>query len=249
MIPKASSNKMIDFESPIWNIEIYDENSLLIETRNPDLMSAEYFIFNISNNKIEKKIILNDSFNTGIEEILHDYVVFHKRENLDDIPKSGFIVYQVSKNKIIKEFNSTKYSLKENTIHFIEDEKEIQVVLKDKKATLSQKQQVYKTPVFYEETNPHYDLVSTFLKNEGKIDLKFGIEYFENEKIICFSYYICEEGKFNNYLFIINHEGETIVHEILQRDCKGAGIGTFFEFKNRIISSQHKNKLLVFSLD
>lgn len=249
MIPNPSDNNIVDFNNPIWNIEIYDENSLLIETRNADLMCTEYFIFDISKNEIIRKILLNESFQTGIEEILNDFIIFHKRENLDDIPKSGFIIYQVSQKKVIKEFNSPNYSINDNMLLYKENDKDQRVTLTDQKTRLKTSLDIYKTPVFYEKSNSHYPLVSSFLINEGKLDLKFGIEYFENEKIICFSYYLCEEGQTNNYLYIINHDGEMIANMILQRECKGAGIGTFFEFKNRIISSQHKNKLLIFGLD
>jgi len=104
----------------------------------------------------------------------------------------------------------------------------------------------FKTNIFfpqnYRNDNLYYPEIVSFLSQYEAATIFDTVEYLEWNDLILISYYICnEEQLFNNYLLVINSQGELVLSETLSENSKGtAEISFFIAHKHLVYLGNHQ---------
>ena len=143
-----------------------------------------------------------------------------------------FIKLQQSKNPGIESIQT--YSLE--PIMFLKEEKPGPI--------RTESQFRFQTPQHYEENQDYFKDFQTFFKQQFNENIAKGIDYFEGEDKLLFSYYLYDNG-WKNYLRVCNLAFETLVLELI---AEGDAIGyhTFTLLNDQLIFVKDKIKLVIY---
>ena len=143
-----------------------------------------------------------------------------------------FIKLQKSKNPGLEAIQT--YSLR--PIQLLKEEKP--------RALNSESPFNFKTPQHYEESQDYFKDFQTFFKQQFNENIAKGLDYFEGEDKLIFSYYLYDNG-WKNYLRVCNLAFETLVHELI---AEGDAIGyhTFTLLNDQLIFVKDKIKLVIY---
>lgn len=93
-------------------------------------------------------------------------------------------------------------------------------------------------PVFEAEGSETFVLVTEYLNKE----LSIGVEYYEVEECIIFSYYVRSGAKFDRKLVMIK-DGVELVHSIQDKGLSGYASGAFFIMSGYLIFISNSNQI------
>ena len=143
-----------------------------------------------------------------------------------------FIKLQKSKNPGLEAIQT--YSLR--PIQLLKEEKP--------RALNSESPFNFKTPQHYEESQDYFKDFQTFFKQQFNENIAKGLDYFEGEDKLIFSYYLYDNGC-KNYLRVCNLAFETLVLELI---AEGDAIGyhTFTLLNDQLIFVKDKIKLVIY---
>ena len=143
-----------------------------------------------------------------------------------------FIKLQKSKNPGLEAIQT--YSLR--PIQLLKEEKP--------RALNSESPFNFKTPQHYEESQDYFKDFQTFFKLQFNENIAKGLDYFEGEDKLIFSYYLYDNG-WKNYLRVCNLAFETLVLELI---AEGDAIGyhTFTLLNDQLIFVKDKIKLVIY---
>lgn len=143
-----------------------------------------------------------------------------------------FIKLQKSKNPGLEAIQT--YSLR--PIQLLKEEKP--------RALNSESPFKFKTPQHYEESQDYFKDFQTFFKQQFNENIAKGLDYFEGEDKLIFSYYLYDNG-WKNYLRVCNLAFETLVLELI---AEGDAIGyhTFTLLNDQLIFVKDKIKLVIY---
>ena len=143
-----------------------------------------------------------------------------------------FIKLQKSKNPGLEAIQT--YSLR--PIQLLKEEKP--------RALNSESPFNFKTPQHYEESQDYFKDFQTFFKQQFNENIAKGLDYFEGEDKLIFSYYLYDNG-WKNYLRVCNLAFETLVLELI---AEGNAIGyhTFTLLNDQLIFVKDKIKLVIY---
>jgi hypothetical protein len=102
-------------------------------------------------------------------------------------------------------------------------------------------------PLLYQENNPHFDTVKTFLAAKTGVSPRFSVEYCEHHALIFISAF-AGDGDLANYLFVFNSRGETVLKETLGEEMKGIAHDTFFLLAGFLIFVKNKSVLVSYKV-
>jgi hypothetical protein len=102
----------------------------------------------------------------------------------------------------------------------------------------------FQTPQHYEESQDYFKDFQTFFKQQFNENIAKGLDYFEGEDKLIFSYYLYDNG-WKNYLRVCNLAFESLVHELI---AEGDAIGyhTFTLLNDQLIYVKDKIKLVIY---
>ena len=102
----------------------------------------------------------------------------------------------------------------------------------------------FQTPQHYEESQDYFKDFQTFFKQQFNENIGKGIDYFEGEDKLLFSYYLYDNG-WKNYLRVCTLAFETLVLELI---AEGDTIGyqTFSLLNEQLIFVKDKLKLRIY---
>jgi hypothetical protein len=208
------------FTEPIWSIRYWgtpEQPRLWIETRgNGD---AFWHSYDVSSKNMEL-----------LGKAPADYAQLNFQSG--DENQAVFIKLQQSKNPGIESIKT--YSLK--PIELLKEEKPY--------ALNSESPFNFQTPQHYEESQDYFKDFQTFFKQQFNENIAKGLDYFEGEDKLIFSYYLYDNG-WKNYLRVCNLAFETLVHELI---AEGDAIGyhTFTLLNDQLIYVKDKIKLVIY---
>jgi hypothetical protein len=208
------------FQDPIWAIGYWgslEKPQLWIETRGKD--GAFWYSYDFTENRIET-----------LGKAPSDYAQLNFTQGSEN--QALFIKLQQSKNPGIESLQT--YQLK--PLSFLHEEKPRPIA----PGTLFP----FQTPQHYEESQPYFKDFQAFFKQQFNETIAKGIDYFEGEDKLIFSYYLYDNG-WKNYLRVCNLAFETLVLELI---AEGDAIGyhTFTLLKDQLIFVKDKIKLVIY---
>ena len=208
------------FTEPIWSIRYWgtpEQPLLWIETRGNE--KAFWHSYDVSTKKMEL-----------LGKAPADYAQLNFQSG--DENQAIFIKLQKSKNPGLEAIQT--YSLR--PIQLLKEEKP--------RALNSESPFNFKTPQHYEESQDYFKDFQTFFKQQFNENIAKGLDYFEGEDKLIFSYYLYDNG-WKNYLRVCNLAFETLVLELI---AEGDAIGyhTFTLLKDHLIFVKDKIKLVIY---
>jgi hypothetical protein len=102
-------------------------------------------------------------------------------------------------------------------------------------------------PLVYQESNPHFDTVKTFLNAKTDVSARFSVEYCEHQALIFISAF-AGESDLANYLFVFNSDGQMVLKETLGMGLKGIAHDTFFLMGGFLIFVKNKSELVSYKV-
>ena len=208
------------FAEPIWSIRFWgkpDEPRLWVETRG----NAEAFWHSID--LATKEVSL-------LGKAPSDYAQLNFVQGSEN--EAIFIKLQQSKNPGIESVQT--YSL--NPLKLLTEEKSRSI---NPENAFS-----FQVPQHYEESQEYFKDFRTFFQQQFNETIAKGIDYFEGEDKLLFSYYLYDNG-WKNYLRVCNLAFETI---LLEQIAEGDTIGyqTFTLLNEQLIFVKDKLKLKIY---
>ena len=208
------------FTEPIWSIRYWgtpEQPLLWIETRGNE--KAFWHSYDVSTKKMEL-----------LGKAPADYAQLNFQSG--DENQAIFIKLQKSKNPGLEAMQT--YSLR--PIQLLKEEKP--------RALNSESPFNFKTPQHYEESQDYFKDFQTFFKQQFNENIAKGLDYFEGEDKLIFSYYLYDNG-WKNYLRVCNLAFETLVLELI---AEGNAIGyhTFTLLNDQLIFVKDKIKLVIY---
>ena len=208
------------FTEPIWSIRYWgtpNKPLLWIETRGNG--EAFWHSYDVSTKKLEL-----------LGKAPADYAQLNFQSG--DENQAIFIKLQKSKNPGLEAIQT--YSLR--PIQLLKEEKP--------RALNSESPFNFKTPQHYEESQDYFKDFQTFFKQQFNENIAKGLDYFEGEDKLIFSYYLYDNG-WKNYLRVCNLAFETLVLELI---AEGDAIGyhTFTLLNDQLIFVKDKIKLVIY---
>ena len=208
------------FAEPIWSIRFWgkpDEPRLWVETRG----NAEAFWHSID--LATKEVSL-------LGKAPSDYAQLNFVQGSEN--EAIFIKLQQSKNPGIESVQT--YSL--NPLRLLTEEKSRSI---NPENAFS-----FQVPQHYEESQEYFKDFRTFFQQQFNETIAKGIDYFEGEDKLLFSYYLYDNG-WKNYLRVCNLAFETI---LLEQIAEGDTIGyqTFTLLNEQLIFVKDKLKLKIY---
>ena len=208
------------FTEPIWSIRYWgtpNKPLLWIETRGNG--EAFWHSYDVSTKKMEL-----------LGKAPADYAQLNFQSG--DENQAIFIKLQKSKNPGLEAIQT--YSLR--PIQLLKEEKPRPIHIE----SLFN----FKTPIHYEESQDYFKDFQTFFKQQFNENIAKGLDYFEGEDKLIFSYYLYDNG-LKNYLRVCNLAFETLVLELI---AEGDAIGyhTFTLLNDQLIFVKDKIKLVIY---
>jgi hypothetical protein len=102
-------------------------------------------------------------------------------------------------------------------------------------------------PSLYSEGTSYFNTVKIFLESRLNLLPVVALEYLEYDSKIFISYYT-KENDLANYLLVLSHAGELLLHEKLDESLKGIGQDTFFILSGCVIFVKNKRELISYFL-
>ena len=208
------------FAEPIWSIRYWgtpEEPRLWIETRgNGEAFWHSYDL--LSKNIAFLGKAPSDYAQLNFQEGGENQAVFVKLEKSKNPGMESILTYSLQPLQLLKEEKPRQLNT-ESTFRF-------------------------QTPNHYEESQDYFKDFHTFFKQQFNENIAKGIDYFEGEDKLLFSYYLYDNG-WKNYLRVCNLAFETLVLELI---AEGDAIGyhTFSLLNNQLIFVQDKIKLVIY---
>jgi hypothetical protein len=208
------------FTEPIWSIRYWgtpEQPRLWIETRGNG--NAFWHSYEVSSKHMEL-----------LGKAPADYAQLNFQSG--DEKQAVFIKLQKSKNPGLEAIQT--YSLR--PIKLLKEE--IPHVLN------SESPFNFQTPQHYEESHDYFKDFQTFFKQQFNENIAKGLDYFEGEDKLIFSYYLYDNG-WKNYLRVCNLAFETLVHELIS-EGEAIGYHTFTLLNDQLIFVKDKIKLVIY---
>jgi hypothetical protein len=102
-------------------------------------------------------------------------------------------------------------------------------------------------PSLYSEGTSYFNTVKIFLESRLNLLPVVALEYLEYDSKIFISYYT-KENDLANFLLVLSHAGELLLHEKLDESLKGIGQDTFFILSGCVIFVKNKRELISYFL-
>ena len=208
------------FAEPIWSIRYWgsvEEPHLWIETRGDG--EAFWHSCEMSSKKV-----------TLLGKAPTDYPQLNFQHGFEK--EVVFIKLQQSKNPVIESIQT--YSLV--PLKLIKEEKSSPIIVENVFS--------FQVPQHYEEGQEYFNDFQAFFQKQFNEKIAKGIDYFEGNDKLLFSYYLYDNG-WKNYLRVCNLAFETI---LLEQIAEGDTIGyqTFSLLNEQLIYVKDKRKLKIY---
>lgn len=103
-------------------------------------------------------------------------------------------------------------------------------------------------PMVFDNENPHSATITEFLNGINITGSLPFYEYHEDNNLIIISYYLSKNTSMDNFLLILNRDGEVLFNEAIQTGAIGMGVDTYFLYNNNVYFIQDKKTLKVYTI-
>lgn len=241
----------ISFEGLIWNTS-YSNAQLCIECREGEKLDTTFHVLDL---KLKECISAFygcfDKWMTGLELFHNHQIILHGYDKEQNIHKKGIAFYNTT-GELEYQFDylTFQFITNDGVVAIDPNEKLVSIEngeLYEFNATENAKPTTTETdvvlPIHYTAEDPHFTTIQRYLKESFQKEAVHGIDYVEFNDKILISFYLYDNRKLKNELFILNLEGQLLHHETLDEQLSGIGYGTFFIIKEALFYIQNKKTL------
>ena len=257
-----------DFDARIWKTSVDGASSFIaLELRSDEEVSVSFSVIDLSQNSvIVDEINFEESWWVSLSAISYPFVFFQHFEGEQTPKQTKVSLYHIEQKELLwdcegfqLEFFDEKYAygflMEEDPIYskiellngeFTEITKSS---FEEKRDMLSSEEnKMVSFPVVYHEEDEYFLKLQQFF--EIKLDVKItkACEYLEHDEFVIIAYYVLETGKLIHRLLLMDNQMNILYHEALEEMNKGIASGSFFVYRNKLISIQSKNNLLTLDL-
>jgi hypothetical protein len=256
------------FKGIIWKLSLdASENLLVLEVRNEEDRSV-----NFSGLDVKNKMLLwqsaspENSWWMGLESAGDGKVYLHKYKDPQNPIHEGITVLDGKTGKEIwQDPKKTFLALSDGFVIASEGEDEDKKYLKLEsktgkavqeldtkalfKARSNQKQnESLKNSFHFSAESPHFSKIAGFVKQITNMEPVTGMDYLEYEEQVVISFYLYAKEGLENYLLVIDEEGNIRFKECLGTHLKGIALDTFFVFGDLLIFVKEKKEIVIFKI-
>ncbi|ELR71836.1 hypothetical protein C900_02211 [Fulvivirga imtechensis AK7] len=260
---KLNLNFSHSFNGKVWNIISHpDRELLLIEVRNKEAMEVYYSLLNVSTREfLLEGLQFDEHWWIGVSWFIDDVIVFHTWPEEDNPDFRYYFGFDISGRQILwKMADKNILDIKGYSMEVItkgEQEIEFYNVLSGSKISPAdamndfgkkQNKSVEK-PFHYREGSDYFDTVSDFIRTMTGKEAVRGTDYYENDEVMIMSvYFLNQNDKLDNHLFVVDHQGDPLMDIQLENDSEGISAETFFIYHNKLIFVAHTRDFFIYQL-
>ena len=258
------------FNARIWKTSIDTTNSLMaLELRSDEEVTVSFSVIDLFRNElVVDQISFEESWWVSLNAISYPFIFFQHFEG-DQTPKQNKIsVFHIDDQELLwecegfhLEFFDDKYAY-----GFMMDEDSKPVYSKielmsgsfaevskesleiKRVAVLSKENKEASFPVVYHEEDDYFLSLKKFFVFKFRVEITKACEYLEYGEFVIIAYYVLETDKLTHRLLLMDKKMNILYHEKLEEMNKGIASGSFFVYRNKLISIQSKNNLLTLDL-
>lgn len=104
-------------------------------------------------------------------------------------------------------------------------------------------------PLHYSEESPHFATFGRYIRHFLQAEPRGAVDYLELEHRLILSGYVGVGKKLENFLLVLNKEGEQLHYDTLGTELPGIASDTFMVWDKLLIYVKHKNELHGYALD
>ncbi len=242
----------LSFENIIWKQALDEANQLLvIECRNGETYQTDFHSIDLK----EGKLLANhepseETWWTGLETVFDKRILLHGYVDEQTPVHSGIYCYEAETFAPLWQREDLSFSeLKNGQIQAKDEEGEIHQLSWDgnegTNTSFPSAPSRLSFPRQYLPESPHFETVATFIKGSQDLDISAGAEYLEHKGLIFISYYLCTgEKTLDNYLLILDQNGDICFQDLIGSELPGIGLDTFYLFDDLVLFVKEKNTLV-----
>lgn len=277
LIKKARLKRKLSLrgKNQIWRIVIGGNDKLLIETRKGTTKEVFFNCFDLnSNEKIFEEMQLAERFWIGVEEVVDNFIIFHKYNKPDMPDHKGLIVYDIASRKVIWEndeyvflfildgniycyrplFESRNYfALSLIGGEVIENLGEDHARINRLRGTAEREKNYgdFVFPAIYDPTNEVNPAIKQIIANRTEEIETFGnIEYSLHRNLLVFNVHSrAADQSFNNMIYLYDiPSGKKIFEETLNKSSHSYMPDSFFIYKDIFFILKEKTEVHLFDI-
>lgn len=248
------------FNGVVWNTAVLpDEELMLLEVRNHEERLVTFSAWHYATNTFRwEHLKLEEPWWVNLSAAAEGVVLFTIYLDTNNPDKKGILAYASENLKLLwwnNDFSiasvlhgkvlgvSSKMGMKDVML----DLHSGKVLAEPWPEAPVKKEEAIARPSLYSEGTSYFNTVKIFLETRLNLLPVVALEYLEYDSKIFISYYI-KEKDLANYLLVLSHAGELLLHEKLDESLKGIGQDTFFILSGCVIFVKNKRELISYFL-
>ncbi|MCA6073899.1 hypothetical protein [Fulvivirga sedimenti] len=244
------------FDQDVWNIYALDsQDSLLIETRNPETESLDYYSVSLSTLHITHLPIDNPPWFSQVVYVNSELLLIQEYDENLNPDKSSLTLFSVAKGSILWRKADLRFEGRQENSFVCSDLENNRVsvdirqgsVIATKPGETSNSGGI-EIPVHYMEGTDYFNEIANYLNDQREITPVRAIDYLEGNDFIVFSYYTKGGRELALHLIAMNGSGNIGLEEILGKDLKGIADPPFLFYKQNLIFVKEKRHFFVYAL-
>lgn len=260
---KLNLNFSHSFNGKVWNIISHPERELLlIEVRNKEVMEVYYSLLDTSTSEfLLNHLQFEEHWWIGVSWFVDDIIIFHTWPEQDNPDFRHYFGFHILSKKVL--WNMTDKNILDIRGHAMEvmakgeNEIEFYDVFSGNKINIAdavndfekQQNKLVVKPFHYREGSDYFDTVGNFTRTVAGKEAVRGADYYENDRVMIMSvYFVNQNNKLNNHLFVVDHQGDLLMDTQLQKDSDGISTDTFFIYHNKLIFVAHTRDFFIYQL-
>lgn len=229
-------------------------NYMVLETRDYVELEAAFFLYDIRQNKIEKKALSFDgSWWVTLGMAVNEVLIFQEYESdRNPVLQRCFAVNSEGDEIWSYECNKVEYKINVAILHNQEQTNIIYLESGRPAGTgagsKAEADRRVDFPQVYRAGTAYFNEVGHFLSKKVNVQPVQVIEYKEKHELIFISFYIEEDDGMVNDLLVFNSAGDKIFKEKLDKKLTGISDNTFFFHNDKLIFVKDKVHFFVFDI-
>lgn len=248
------------FPGIVWNmIALPQQHTLLLEVRNHEQKQVTFSALHyVDNTFLWRDVKLEEPWWINLGASSQGVIVFTIYLDTSNPDKKGIIAYDLYNLKLLWWNNDFSLSaVEEDKVFGVSMKMGAKNIVLDlnsgtelttSQALPSEKiSNTFLKPLLYKEGTPYFDSVKRYLGAKLNLLPVIALEYLESSSHIFISYYVQDNG-LTNYISVLSHAGDVLLHEKTGENLKGIGQDTFFILAGCLLFVKNKQELISYFL-
>ena len=250
----------IQFETQgkIWKI-ITDSSSplVIVQIRDGEAYQTSFTAIDTQGQKILwQNFTLEESWWVGMSALQQGILLLHTYPDTQKPQPQGLIALEIASQKVLwqtEEFNFYEVIDNKIVVNSPTTSSDLYLTIDIKAGNVLERFQELPTgltrknenksmifPFHYQDEMAYFQTVAIFLKKKFNLQIVQAVDYLEYDNFIIISYFYDNAGDLMNNLLVLDHNGQVLFHQNIEKQLTGIGLDTFFVFKNELFFVKHK---------